>query len=536
VLTSDGILSPNITGLAIDFNGDLLLADADRHRLVRVVAATHAQQVIATFPSTDRLLEVALRKNRQILVRTHNNTDNSEKIVGFAPNGTGRTVVTSGGFLGFGGGMAMEDNDRIALSERVNGQDTVVRVNPLTGKQDRLISVGGLEVLDMAVSGVSQIPPTPQVVAKPESFRVDNGPNDEGTLHLPAPGVLANDTDPLFPGTLQAEVVQQPSHGFVSLLSTGELFWFPPRGFAGLDSFTYRAIAPDGRTSVAAVSLEALPDQRPIAGNDFFNASGNRQLTVDEPSVLFNDTDLQGDKLTARILTQTKRGQVSIDSGNVMRYQPNLGFVGEDTFTYEASEGKHVSSPATVTITVGPAQNSVPTIELLPGGTANTAGTAGTVKLKVGDLETPAGSLKMSIITSNATLVPASAVTFGGTGSARTATITPVVGTGGIAKVTLVATDEKGLGKGTAVTVLVGNDRSGTSTGGAGNDILFGLGGIDTLLGGAGNDVLVGGEGDDTMTGGSGADAFIGGAGGNRTRDFTPADGDTATQIASAAR
>ena len=262
---------------------------------------------------------------------------------------------------------------------------------------------------------------------------------------------------------------------------------------------------------------------------------GNKELQIDAPGILANDTDPQGDVLAARVKDFVKHGIVSIDSDNTLRYQPAFGFVGEDTFTYTVTDGKHVSAPATVTFTVSKPNNTVPSITLQSGGTANTAGTAATVKVKVGDLETPAANLKMSVITSNASVVPTSAVTFGGTGEFRTATITPKPGAAGTATLTLVATDANGLGKGTKLNVKVGSGNVDTLTGGVDADLLFGLGGKDTLTGGGGNDVLVGGDGDDTLTGGSGADAFVGGAGTNTATDFSATAGDTKTQISPAA-
>lgn len=49
--------------------------------------------------------------------------------------------------------------------------------------------------------------------------------------------------------------------------------------------------------------------------------------------------------------------------------------------------------------------------------------------------------------------------------------------------------------------------------GGAGNDVLDGMGGNDTLDGGAGNDTILGGSGDDSLAGGSGGDTLFGGDG-----------------------
>ncbi|MGE4311485.1 calcium-binding protein [Desulfovibrio sp.] len=49
--------------------------------------------------------------------------------------------------------------------------------------------------------------------------------------------------------------------------------------------------------------------------------------------------------------------------------------------------------------------------------------------------------------------------------------------------------------------------------GGAGDDVLFGMGGNDHLYGGAGNDMLFGGSGDDYLDGGAGKDSLFGGTG-----------------------
>ena len=54
------------------------------------------------------------------------------------------------------------------------------------------------------------------------------------------------------------------------------------------------------------------------------------------------------------------------------------------------------------------------------------------------------------------------------------------------------------------------------STGGSGNDQLFGQAGNDTLLGKGGADLLFGGDGNDTLTGGTGNDQVFGQAGNDR--------------------
>jgi Ca2+-binding RTX toxin-like protein len=66
---------------------------------------------------------------------------------------------------------------------------------------------------------------------------------------------------------------------------------------------------------------------------------------------------------------------------------------------------------------------------------------------------------------------------------------------------------------GSAKFVGKGNALANTITGGAGNDLLSGLGDADLLDGGAGNDTLTGGDGADTLVGGAGSDRLDGGAG-----------------------
>lgn len=53
----------------------------------------------------------------------------------------------------------------------------------------------------------------------------------------------------------------------------------------------------------------------------------------------------------------------------------------------------------------------------------------------------------------------------------------------------------------------------GRDTGGTGNDLLVGDGGIDTLTGGSGADQLLGSAADDTLDGGAGSDTLFARAG-----------------------
>lgn len=60
------------------------------------------------------------------------------------------------------------------------------------------------------------------------------------TLTIPAPGVLGNDINPLTT-TMTAKLVDNPAHGTLTLNANGGFTYKPNTGYAGLDSFTYRA-------------------------------------------------------------------------------------------------------------------------------------------------------------------------------------------------------------------------------------------------------------------------------------------------------
>jgi VCBS repeat-containing protein len=86
---------------------------------------------------------------------------------------------------------------------------------------------------------------------------------------------------------------------------------------------------------------------------DNYSTPHDVALTVGAPGVLANDTDPDGDALTAQPVSSAANGTVSLQSDGSFTYTPNAGFTGDDSFSYAASDGS-LSSTATVTISVTP--------------------------------------------------------------------------------------------------------------------------------------------------------------------------------------
>lgn len=76
------------------------------------------------------------------------------------------------------------------------------------------------------------------------------------------------------------------------------------------------------------------------------------ELAVGGRGVLSNDTDADGDALSAVLTRTPAHGAVALAADGAFRYSPQAGFRGTDSFDYRAVAGGEESAIATVTITV----------------------------------------------------------------------------------------------------------------------------------------------------------------------------------------
>ena len=95
-------------------------------------------------------------------------------------------------------------------------------------------------------------------------------------------------------------------------------------------------------------------DSAPVAnlGPDAYTVAEDSVLQVDAPGVLGNDTDADGDPLTAVLASRPAHGSLELNLDGSFTYTPDSNFFGTDSFTYQASDGELLSIPAIVTVTV----------------------------------------------------------------------------------------------------------------------------------------------------------------------------------------
>jgi VCBS repeat-containing protein len=90
----------------------------------------------------------------------------------------------------------------------------------------------------------------------------------------------------------------------------------------------------------------------PVALSDPYSVKSGDPLNVDAPGVLDNDEDVDGDSITAQIVSQPSNGTVDLKPDGSFSYNPDSGFTGVDIFTYQAYDGALYSDVTDVEIDV----------------------------------------------------------------------------------------------------------------------------------------------------------------------------------------
>jgi VCBS repeat-containing protein len=199
-----------------------------------------------------------------------------------------------------------------------------------------------------------------------------------GTLNVPAPGVLTNDSDP-DGDPITAVLVTGPAHASSFALNANGSFTYVHDGSETTsDSFTYRASDGSATSNIATVNINVTPvNDVPIANNDNATVAEGGTINMAAPGVLANDTDPDGPSaLTAILVTgPAHASSFTLNPNGSYIYVHDGSETTSDSFTYQASDGVATSNIATVAITITPV-NDAPvanndTYSVAEGGTLN---------------------------------------------------------------------------------------------------------------------------------------------------------------------
>jgi VCBS repeat-containing protein len=99
-------------------------------------------------------------------------------------------------------------------------------------------------------------------------------------------------------------------------------------------------------------AYELITNHPPVAQNDSYSTTQNTPLTISAPGVLENDSDPDGDTLSAVKASDPAHGTLVLNADGSFIYTPAAGYSGSDSFSYTGSDGATTSTQAEVTITV----------------------------------------------------------------------------------------------------------------------------------------------------------------------------------------
>jgi hypothetical protein len=118
---------------------------------------------------------------------------------------------------------------------------------------------------------------------------------------------------------------------------------------------SFRRSAGGDTPVLSDIRIEAAANAPPVAVDNVLPTTRGTRGTV---SVLWNDSDPDGDRLSVKHSTDGAHGTVHCTPAGACAYTPAPGYAGRDSFTYEVSDGRGGADTARVAVTV---MNSAPT-------------------------------------------------------------------------------------------------------------------------------------------------------------------------------
>lgn len=223
-------------------------------------------------------------------------------------SGTARIDIASDDRGNSGAGTARTDSDTISINVRAVNDPPI------------------------AADDLASTPPGTPVVIQV----ADNDSDVDGTVALNSITIVAGNG---------------PDNGTARANSNGTITYTPRAGFLGTDSFQYQ-IRDNSNAPSQPATVTIRVNSPPVARNDSATTKQREAVAID---VLANDSDPDGTliPISVVVVDGPDNGAVTVDAAGVATYTPNVGFFGNDTFTYTVADNDGGrSNEATVSVTV----------------------------------------------------------------------------------------------------------------------------------------------------------------------------------------
>ncbi len=318
-----------------------------------------------------------------------------------------RVVLDSGGVIAE---VSETDND-FSKTFRVNAVPVISGIQDLSINEDTATPALGFTVMDVETPSsnlvVSVISSNPALAPSDNVVISGNGINRTVTV-TPLPNAFGSTTI-----TLQVD---------------------DGTGGKSTTSFKVTVISVDDAPAIGKISDVTLNEDNP-AGPVYFDLS---------------DIDTPTDNLTVSV---TSSNQGLLPDGNLvvggsgatrsLSFTPALNAFGTATLTVTVQDGDGGMITEDFKVTVN-SVNDLPVIGPISNVVTDEDTPSGAVPFTVSDVETAAGALTLSAVSSNQAVVPVTGITFGGSDGARTVMVSPAPNAFGFATITVTVADGDG--------------------------------------------------------------------------------------------
>lgn len=202
-----------------------------------------------------------------------------------------------------------------------------------------------------------------------------------------------------------------------------------------------------------APTLSAVADQ--VVDED--TSTGPLSITVDDPDNDAADLMLSATSSDTALFPPGSIVFGGTGASRTVEVTPALDASGSATITVTVTDGD-LSAAITFMVTVTPVDDP-PTISAIADLSIMEDTDTGALGFTIGDVDTALGDLVLTVNSSDLTLVPLSNIVLGGSGAARTVTVTPAAGETGSADISVTVADASSMVTETfLLTVTVIND------------------------------------------------------------------------------
>jgi fibronectin type 3 domain-containing protein len=171
------------------------------------------------------------------------------------------------------------------------------------------------------------------------------------------------------------------------------------------------------------------------------------QSTVPLPFTISDAETAAANLAVSAVATDTTlvpNGNITLGGAGANRtvtVTPTPGQTGSAIIKVSVNDGTNTTiSSFTLTVQL-PATNSPPTISTISDQVGYVDTALGPVPFTIGDSQTPAANLSVSVVSSAEAVVPSANIVLGGNGANRTLSLTPAAGQVGVAQITITVSD-----------------------------------------------------------------------------------------------